>query len=168
MPSIYLPVTPRSLLERFEAKFVKTDGCWLWLGAIGHGERGGYGRFSYEGRNVQAQRVAWLLYKGPIPDGLHVLHDCDVRPCVNPGHLWLGTNLDNILDKAKKHRGGVTGENNIHSRLSADQVRDILAAENISAIELAAKHGVHRSSIYALRGGKSWRHLRSINLENRP
>jgi hypothetical protein len=131
LPSVYVPVPSKSpqeklalLLGRFESKFVKADGCWLWHGAIDRWARGGYGRFGYMGRNDKAHRVAWILYKGPIPDGLHVLHTCDVRSCVNPNHLWLGTNDDNILDKAKKHRGGVIGEKNPHSRLTADKVRE--------------------------------------------
>lgn len=84
--------------EEFEAKIHKTDSCWIWNGAIG---TGGYGRF---GKYFKAHRFSYQLYKGTIPKGLHVLHRCDVRLCVNPEHLWLGTNQDNIDDRNRKGR----------------------------------------------------------------
>ena len=74
--------------------------CWRWLG----GTRKGYGRFKLKGRMVTAHRHAYELEVGPIPDGLFVLHECDNPSCVNPRHLFLGTQLDNIRDRDKKGR----------------------------------------------------------------
>ncbi|MGW2169160.1 HNH endonuclease signature motif containing protein [Streptomyces sp. NPDC001705] len=83
------------------------DGCWEW-GASRH--RNGYGQFHLPGkRHALAHRASWLLLFGPIPDGLHVLHRCDNRPCVRPDHLFLGTRVDNMQDMAAKGRRGRTG-----------------------------------------------------------
>lgn len=91
-------------LARFEARFTPepNSGCWLWVG----GESGfGYGHFTLPASRCRtAHRAAWLLYRGPIPKGLHVLHTCDVRCCVNPDHLWLGTHSDNMTDMVSKGR----------------------------------------------------------------
>lgn len=86
-------------MESFES-FVLIEpncGCWLWNGSSL--ERG-YGRF----RGSLAHRVSWVLHNGPIPDGMHVCHRCDVTACVNPAHLFLGTALDNIRDMHAKGR----------------------------------------------------------------
>ena len=84
------------------AKGEKTDGCWLWTGATASY---GYGKMMLDGETVRAHRAAYLLLVGPIPDGLYVLHRCDVRRCVNPAHLFLGTPSDNTKDMLAKGRG---------------------------------------------------------------
>ena len=76
------------------------DGCWLWTGQVIRG----YGSIKYLRRPAGAHRVAWLLVKGEIPDGLFVCHDCDQRICVRPDHLFLGTTLDNMQDMVRKGR----------------------------------------------------------------
>lgn len=79
------------------------SGCWLWLGGT---NAKGYAHFKYDNVQRRANRFSWEAHKGPIPDGLHVLHSCDNRLCVNPDHLFLGTNQDNVDDKIKKGRAG--------------------------------------------------------------
>lgn len=94
----------KTLEERFWGKVEKStdpDGCWEWT--AGRFSKG-YGAFSIKGRNQKANRVAWQLVHGTIPEGLCVLHKCDNPGCVRPDHLFLGTNLDNSKDCSQKGR----------------------------------------------------------------
>jgi hypothetical protein len=92
-------VMPMDVVERFEDKVLPepTSGCHLWIGAIASN---GYGNFSLGGRDQKtwkAHRTAWELYRGVIPNGACVLHRCDVPSCVNPNHLFLGTQATSLL-----------------------------------------------------------------------
>jgi hypothetical protein len=75
--------------------------CWEWQGSK---NKHGYGHFKYKRKTHRAHRISWTLIKGEIPEGMCVLHRCDNRLCVNPFHLFLGTNQDNMDDKMKKNR----------------------------------------------------------------
>jgi len=97
------------IIERFEAKYEPepTTGCWLWTAGR---DRFGYGQFTFPGnQHVLAHRASYMLFIGPIPDGMCVLHHCDTPPCVNPSHLWLGTNDQNMADMAMKGRARSRG-----------------------------------------------------------
>lgn len=91
------------ITERFLQKFVPepNTGCWLWTASINNS---GYGQILEKRKAKLAHRISWVLHNGPIPFGMHVLHKCDTRPCVNPSHLFLGTNSDNVRDRVKKNR----------------------------------------------------------------
>lgn len=85
---------------------VTETGCAIWLGAVGTRKHHGYGKAwdALLKKNVLAHRLAWELMKGQVPDGMLVLHKCDVRCCVNPDHLYIGTYADNVHDVDKRGR----------------------------------------------------------------
>ncbi len=88
--------------QRFWLKVKKTDMCWLWKGYLTR--KNGYGKISFNKKDQVAHRVSWQLKNGDIPTGMSVLHKCDNPPCVNPDHLFLGTQRDNVLDMVRKKR----------------------------------------------------------------
>lgn len=95
-----------TLRERFDAKWIPepNSGCWLWLGALFVSGYGWFQRGHRKQPGARANRISWELHRGPIPDGLCVLHRCDNPSCVNPDHLFIGTQLDNIADRDRKGR----------------------------------------------------------------
>lgn len=97
------PGTKDSIDMRFWRKVQKSDGCWWWISVR---NEDGYGQFRNDelGRMEGAHRFSWRLTHGDIPHGMCVLHHCDNPPCVNPDHLFLGTQQDNIADMHAKGR----------------------------------------------------------------
>lgn len=143
-----------TLSARFWAKVDTSGDCWLWTASTW---RTGYGRFHYSAARgvVKANRLAYELTHGPIPDGLSVLHTCDTPACCNPAHLFLGTDLDNARDRDAKGRNGM-------AKLTAEQVRQIrarYAAGGISHLRLAKEYGVTRASIANLLIGTTYKRI---------
>lgn len=148
------------LAKRFWLKVEKRgpDECWEW-NAFRKPE--GYGQLSLRGdRTVLAHRVAWDLTHGPIPEGLFVCHHCDNPPCVNPAHLFLGTNAENVRDSTGKGRHS-RGAKNGRSKLTRDSVLEARAryAAGETQPALAAEFGVTSSVLSKAVRGKTWRHL---------
>lgn len=143
--------------ERFAAKVDRSGDCWLWTGARRLPERR-YGLFHWNGPKA-AHRVAWQLAHGPIPDGMLVCHSCDNPPCVNPAHLFLGTNADNAADRVAKGRSARTsGEAHPQARLTALQVDAIRASHRAgsSLRALARQHAISPTHVQRLVRGEQW------------
>lgn len=146
----------KPIAERLMAKVVKSDGCWLWTGAR---LPNGYGRMSAPGGNKLTHRVAYEVLVGPIPMGLYVLHKCDVRNCVNPEHLFVGTANDNVQDCMKKSRR-ITMRGVMHGR--AKLTAAIVALIRVSPLtigELAKIFEVDPKVITNARDGTTWGHV---------
>lgn len=147
----------KTLRERFEEKYVPCpmSGCWLWTASV---IRTGYGRILGSGRQLElAHRLAWMLYRGPIPDDLNVLHKCDVPGCVNPDHLYLGTPKQNAVDRVIRGRQP-RGENMPISRLTEKDIVPIRQS-TIGTQALAKLYGVGKRTIGQVRARETWRHV---------
>lgn len=146
----------KPLWIRFHEKFTVNpeSDCWEWTGSVNNI---GYGNISYGNRHWKSHRAAWILYKGPISDGMHVLHKCDNRRCVNPDHLFLGSHTENVRDMYRKGRGQV-GEDHSRAQLTA---KDVLAirASNKPNSALAEKYGVTAGHIWRIKKGHLWANL---------
>jgi len=155
----------QTLEERFLDRCLPepNSGCWLWGGSWF--PKTGYGQIKVRGKPEGAHRVSWELHCGPVPQGLCVLHKCDVRPCVNPAHLFLGTHRDNTADMFRKRRANTAhSERHGKVKLTAEQVRAIRESTR-SQREDALAFGVHPSSISLIKAGKNWRHLPNSGAE---
>lgn len=166
--------------RNFDKKIDKSGGpeaCWIWTaGKVGNG----YGRFAYTRKELWlAHRISYAISKGPIPGGMNVLHSCDNPPYCNPAHLWLGTQLDNNLDKIKKGRDNpaigdrngsrtkphllVRGSQNSNSVLSEEQVveiRRIHAEGKLNYLQIAPIFGVSKEAIGSIIRGKTWKRVK--------
>lgn len=147
--------------ERVVPQSVAVGGCWEWSGsrtAAGYGVIGEGGR---EGRHIYAHRLSYEIHNGPIPAGLHVLHACDNPRCVNPTHLSVGTQRDNMADMIRKGRNAV-GERYSRAKLNREKViriRERYAAGGVTQELLAAEHGVSRGCIEHVVQRSTWRHV---------
>ncbi len=154
------------LAARFWSRVDKSGDCWLWQG--GH-LKAGYGTIQQggrAGRTLATHRVAWELTYGPIPPGLYVCHHCDNPPCCNPDHLFLGTHLENSLDRVAKGRAvrfAPRGERCGRAKLTDGSVRAARAlytAGGISNREVARRFNVHPNTMYAVLHNKTWAHVK--------
>lgn len=139
--------------ERFWARVTKTDACWLWNGYRTDNGYGQFGQSNIPGDNEYAHRYSYRLAHGAIPDGLLVLHRCDVRHCVNPDHLYTGTPKQNTADMDGRGRRGDS------SPLPEDLVRAIRAdaANGDSLKTIALRHGVSMTAVASIRSGRTRR-----------
>lgn len=157
----------KQIKERFFDKVSPEpmSGCWLWTGAPSDNTKTGqYGRFRMNGKQRRAHRASWELFRGKIPEGMHVLHRCDNPVCVNPDHLFIGTNSDNVADRVEKHRSGNKphiGENHPMRRLSEENVRSIRSRYFMGEAgkNLSIEFGVSRSAVSEIVNFRKWRHV---------
>jgi predicted XRE-type DNA-binding protein len=162
-----IELTPQEA-ARYWAKVDKASsprGCWIWTGCI-HPIKG-YGAFRFRGRNHAAHRITYRHFKGDIPDALLVCHTCDVRNCVNPDHLWLGTNKANMRDMVDKGRAAdgsqvPNGERCYAAKLKESdviEIRRLYSAGGITQKAIAQKFNVQQMQISRIMKGTRWRHL---------
>lgn len=180
-PIANIPTLSKKDIMRFWSKVQKkrSNECWLWLGSK---SSFGYGLFFFKRTRI-AHRISWQIHYGPIPKRMLVLHNCptgDNPSCVNPKHLWLGTNLDNSRDCIAKgrHAYGIRcgvythpeayvnnrprGEEQPLSKLTINQVNKIRkkhATGKYTQIELAREHKVHQCTISRIVGRLRWGHV---------
>jgi Autographiviridae endonuclease len=142
---------PRSIKRKFYDKILlrEDNECKPWVGAV---NSRGYGSFKTLDNKIEsAHRVAWRIEKGPIPDGLHVLHKCDNKLCMNTNHMWLGTHEENIRDAAKK---GIMG----NTKLKREQVIEIRDSKEKVTV-LAKIYKVSSATISQIKHGIGRRHI---------
>lgn len=151
------------LAIRFERQYepVTESGCWIWTGAChpvsGHGAIGSGG--NKENKPLRAHRVSWELYRGPIPDGLVVCHKCDTPACVNPDHLFVGTQADNVRDMIAKGRDRkARGKERPDARLNDDAIRAI-RSDARSNPRIARDYGVSTAHIWNIKHRRKWAHV---------
>jgi hypothetical protein len=132
------------------------SGCWLWAGG-GDDNWGGYCRIIFGGGRKGVHQFAYERCHGPIPSGLCVCHTCDVRCCVNPDHLFLGTSVENTADRDNKGRQA-RGEKQHLAKLTAEQVQAIRTTAG-STRALGRQFGVSRHTIRDVLRQRTWKHL---------
>jgi hypothetical protein len=145
-------------------KSERRGGCCLYTGP---GSGDGYGSVCYRGKQDYAHRFSWILRRGPIPDGLFVLHKCDVRRCVNLKHLFLGTQKDNIADAMAKKRtksyfsgGWCKGTLASSCKLNEANIKEIRRrAGTQSSRSLGREFKVDKTTIAAIVDRKTWKHV---------
>ena len=148
----------QTLRERFEIYTRRTEGCWEWTG---YRDSNGYGRLNVSGRPILASRTSYLLHYGNIPGGSYVCHKCDNPACVNPEHLFLGTQADNVADmhaKGRQRKRGIPGMSHHAAKLTDDIVRHIRSSDASDAA-LSKELGVSRATVHAVRNNRTWTHV---------
>lgn len=154
-------------LQKWERRYIPEpmSGCHLWLKYLNNK---GYGQTRIGGRagcNILAHRLAWKIFRGPIPEGLGVLHICDNPCCVNPEHLFIGTQADNAQDMARKGRWG--GPRKLPRGAAHPRATAKLSEEDVKAIRIdsrthkliAIQYGVSQASVSRVQSRKSFSHV---------
>lgn len=157
MPWKCIPPTERIM----RSISVSPSGCWEWTHSL---DRVGYGKIKALNRTLQAHRFSWMVFRGEIPDSLCVLHECDNRKCVNPDHLFLGTQKDNMDDCARKGRNAdmkkLARESN--SKVTEDQVREIrrLYFEGgLRQEDIGNQFGLSKGGVQAIASRRCWKDI---------
>lgn len=154
----------RDVAERFWEKVDRAapDECWEWTAPL---TTYGYGQFMWDYKMCRAHRVAYQLVKGTIPEKAVVMHTCDNRACVNPAHLVLGTQADNLADmdsKGRRVKAWLVGSRNGSAKVNEEDVRAIRALVptlRFSQDEIGKMFGIDQTTISLIVNRKKWRHV---------
>lgn len=155
----------KSIEERFWAKVVKSDGCWLWTGSKDHS---GYGLFGIRGvKTFRAHCFSYELTYGPIQKGLYCLHKpfiCASRACIRPDHLYAGTPKENVRDMISEghlYLPRLRGEDKSNAKLTEDAVREIrdLYRNGMTQTSIAAQYGIHQMTVSDITTRRTWKHI---------
>ncbi len=177
---------PTQIAPRFWSKVRKTETCWIWTAGIGST---GYGKFSVGRQTFSAHRFSYTLHFGEIPRNIVVCHKCDVRACIRPEHLFLGTHQENMNDMAEKKRAAnginapravkmierydVIAKQSIKplpkksphrvskklSEVDVYAIRSLFATKRFSCKDIAPLFGVHKGTIWEIVVRKTWKHI---------
>ena len=154
-----MPRRPRAIADTLAFYTIPepNSGCLLWIGPVQRFGYGSLGTTTNKNKYVLAHRAAYEVAFGPIPEGLWVLHSCDVPACVNPRHLRLGDAADNAADRDRRGRGGVEGKCKLSPSV-IKEIREPQMGRGVTAM-LAKRFGVSRDTIGRVRGFKRLRKL---------
>ena len=154
------------IISFFSKIAVRSTNCWEWTASTRSGS--GYGQFGIDGYGEYAHRLMWVLFNGAIPSGMYLCHTCDNRKCVNPDHLFVGTQKDNMSDCKEKGRNSF-GENHPKSILTQNDIISMSIDRNsgFSWKRLSDKYHTPISTIRSAIAGKNWKHLRVVRGETK-
>jgi len=148
--------------SRFEEKVIKTEGCWGWNG---HLDKNGYplmksGSDRKSFKEARCNRISWLLYRGEIPEGKYLCHQCDNPTCTNPDHLFLASAKENSQDMVKKARGN-KGTKHGNAKLNDQDVVEIrqLLRQGKTGRFISEKFSIDPNVVSGIKHGKSWTHV---------
>lgn len=144
----------------FNKAMICENGCWEYAGLR---DEKGYGTIWSDGKHQRAHRVAFILCVDDIPEGMQVCHSCDNPPCVNPAHLFVGTNKDNSDDMWVKGRG-VTSPGQSHGMAKllereVLQIKKLIAEGILNSREIGDLYCVHKATIKDIKAGRTWSHI---------
>lgn len=146
--------TPQSMFERCAPE--PNSGCWLWTGAC---NVWGYGVVCDSGKHLAAHRFMYGLVHGPVETGTFVCHKCDVRCCINPDHMFLGSQAENMADMARKGRGEYwRAGNHPQAKLKKEQI-PLIRADRRKGRIIAAEYGVTESTVNYIKARRLWAHV---------
>jgi hypothetical protein len=165
----------KSSLERFHEKYIKNKNCWEWIGTK---IKSGYGQIAAKGKLILSHLFSYELYYGEFNKKLHVLHKCDNPSCVNPDHLFLGTDRDNSLDcrlkgrdtcfkKGQKSLVDNRGSKSGKAKLNEEKVKDIKyrLQSNETIASIARFYCISSSIISGIKHGYRWSHVQGLRRE---
>jgi len=143
--------------ERFWSRIIKFENHWEWMGKV---NRKKYGTIRRDGKEWSTHRLMWTMEHGSIPPNLHILHKCDMPWCINPEHLYLGSNHQNVMDKVSRGRvpksRGVDNGQSILSSNQVEEIRSLYWEQWVYQCEIAKQFNISQSEVSRIVNSKRW------------